>query len=81
MKRIMTAFMIFGACALIGFGGSSCLSKKHNETRAMSFLKKYQIATTLYQVEYGRYASLKEVYEDGSSGVIDEEFYQAWDGH
>ena len=80
MKNIMTALTIFVTCALFGFGGSSCLSKKPNETRAMSFLKKYQIAASLYQVEYGRYASLKEVYEDGSSGVIDKEFYQAWDG-
>ncbi len=81
MKRITTAFMIFMTCALVGFGGSACLNKKHNETRAMSFLKKYQTAASLYQVEYGRYASLKEVYEDGSSGVIDKDFYQAWDGH
>lgn len=81
MKRIMTAFLIFGVCALFGFAGSSCTSKKHNETVAMSFLKKYQTAATLYQVEYGRYGSLKEVYEDGSSGVINNDFYQAWDGH
>ncbi len=77
----MIAFMIFGACVLFGSGCSSELNKQRNETRAMSFLKKYQIAASLYQVEYGRYASLKEVYEDGSSGVIDKEFYQAWDGH
>jgi len=81
MKRIIIAFMIFGAYVLFGSGCSSELNKQRNETRAMSFLKKYQTAASLYQVEYGRYASLKELYEDGSSGVIDKDFYQAWDGH
>jgi len=83
MKNIMTALTIFVTCALFGFGCgvSSSLEKKRNETRAMSFLKKYQTANSLYQVEYGSYTSLKKLYEDGSSGVIDKEFYQAWDGH
>ena len=79
MNRIFIASIIVGGYALFGCGGSSNYDKKYNETRAMSFLKKYQTANSLYQVEYGNYASLKMLYEDGSSGAIDKDFYQALD--
>jgi len=81
MIRISIVLVIIGICAFSGCGGSSSYDKKYNETRAMSFLKKYQTANSLYQVEYGSYASLKELYEVGSSGAIDEAFYQALDDH
>lgn len=80
MNRTVTTSMILITCALLGYGCFSSYEKSRNETRAMSFLKKYQIANSLYQVEYGSYTSLKQLYEDGSSGVIDKHFYQAWDG-
>ena len=80
MNRIFLVSMIIWSCTLFGCGGSSSYDKKYNETRAMSFLKKFQTANSLYQVEYGSYASLKVLYEDGSSGAIDKEFYQALDG-
>jgi len=79
MNRAFMVSIIIGICVLSGCGGSSSYDKKYNETRAMSFLKKYQTANSLYQVEYGSYTSLKMLYEDGSSGVIDKAFYQALD--
>ena len=80
MNRIVTTSMILITSALLGYGCSSDYEKRRNETRAMSFLKKYQVANSLYQTEYGSYTSLKKLYEDGSSGVINKHFYQAWDG-
>ena len=77
MNRVFMVPIIIGICALFGCGGFSSYDKKYNETRAMSFIKKYQTANSLYQVEYGSYASLKVLYEDGSSGAIDKAFYQA----
>lgn len=51
-------------------------------TQAMSYLKKYQVAANVSQVETGRYGLLQNIYENGDpSGLISDELYQAWDGH
>jgi hypothetical protein len=58
------------------------LYKKATMTKALSKLKKYQVASSLNLVEFGRYESLHNLYErSGYAGIIDEEFYKAWDGH
>jgi len=64
MNQAFMVSIIIGICVLSGCEGSSSYDKKYNETRAMSFLKKYQTANSLYQVEYGSYTSLKMLYED-----------------
>ncbi len=56
--------------------------KRARETKAMSFLKKYQTAASIHQAETGHYPSLSELYEDGGyQGIISSAFYSAWDGH
>ncbi len=90
MKQIAIGFWMLAVCAMIGcertdysslFEGTKEYKQAH-ETSAMSYLKRYQTATSLNQVEYGRYSNLPDLYEEGGyRGLIDEAFYEAWDGH
>lgn len=59
-----------------------CTLNIANETNALSHLKKYQVATSLYQVEEGegKYGTMSELYEAGQ-GIIDQVMYDAWDGN
>jgi hypothetical protein len=86
MKKLAIGFLVLLAFALHGcyglFEGSEPL-KRARETKALSLLRQYQTAATFHQVETGFYGSLPELYEDGSygAGIINEAFYNAWDGH
>ena len=68
--------MIASVVLITACGGVSDYEKRRNETRAMSFLKKFQTATTLYQVEFGRYGDLDELHRDD---LIESALYSAWD--
>ena len=59
-----------------------CTFNIANETNALSHLKRYQVATSLYQVEEGegKYGTMSELYEAGQ-GIIDQVMYDAWDGN
>ncbi len=59
-----------------------CTFNIANETNARSHLKRYQVATSLYQVEdgEGKYGTMSELYEAGQ-GIIDQVMYDAWDGN
>ena len=59
-----------------------CAFNIANETAALSHLKKYQVAASLYQVEegQGRYGTMSELFEAGQ-GIIDQVMYDAWDGN
>ena len=57
-----------------------CTIKVANETNALSNLKRYQVATSLYQVEEGEYGTMSELYE-ADQGIIDQALYDAWDGN
>ena len=73
------AFVLFGCYSPFE---SSEAYKRARETRALSFLKKYQTAATINQMETGQYADLPGLYEDGAyQGIISNTFYYAWDGH
>lgn len=84
MKKFLTMLLIAAVAVFTGcfeVFEDSPEYKRARETKAMSLLKKYQIAATLNQAETGRYPSLVEIYEASAhSGVITPEFYQAWDG-
>ncbi len=75
--------------ALLGIVLGACDStisdslKKANEVKIMSQLKKYYSGQIIHSIErQGRMVSFKELYENKSFGdFIDEEFYQAWNGH
>jgi len=75
--------------ALLGMVLAACDStisdslKKANEAKAMSQLKKYYSGQMIHAIEReGRMVSFKELYDNKTFGdFIDEEFYQAWDGH
>ncbi len=68
---LLTAVVLFAAC-----GGTSDYERRRNETRALSYLKKFQTAATLYQVEFGRYGTLEELRGDD---LIESALYSAWD--
>ena len=57
-----------------------CAVKVANETYALSNLKRYQVATSLYQVEEGEHGNMSELYE-ADQGIIDQTLYDAWDGN
>ena len=59
--------------------GTSELERKTNASHALSQLKKFQTATTVYETEHGQYASLETLLEEDPSGLIDAEFGAAWE--
>ena len=84
MKKKFALLLITGFAILTGcfeVFENSPQYKRARATKAMSLLKKYQVAATLHQVETGRYPTLEEIYEASEySGVITPAFYNAWDG-
>ena len=60
--------------------GTSDQERKGNAARALSQLKKFQTATTVYETEYGEYASLELLLDDDASGLIEAGLEAAWDG-
>ena len=77
--RAVPRHAVFMVTGLLLACGSSDFEKRANETVAMSQLKKFQTANALYHVEFGHYVSLETLYEDGSSGAIDDVLFAASD--
>ena len=72
-----------GWVAILALGAMfGCAFRIANETNALSHLKRYQVATSLYQVEEGegKYGTIEELYEAGQ-GIIEQALYDAWDGN
>ena len=74
LGRVLTALLVAGL--LTACSGVSNYEKRRNETQAMSNLKKFQVAVTLHQVEYGETSSLAELKE---KGAIEAPLFEAWD--
>ena len=69
--------------AILAFGMMfGCTFQVANEVNALSNLKRYQVATSLYQVEEGagKYGTMSELYQ-ADQGIIDQALYDAWDGN
>ena len=83
MEKIFAVLLITGFAMLTGcfeVFEDSPEFRRARAAKAMSLLKKYQVAATLHQVETGRYPTLAEIYEASEySGVITPAFYDAWD--
>ena len=77
--RLVPRHAVFMLSGLLLACGSSDFERRANETVAMSQLKKFQTANAIYQVEFGHYVSLETLYEDGSSGAIDDALFAASD--
>ncbi len=76
MSRRVLIVLLLSVTLVAACGGTSDYEKRRNETRSMSYLKKFQTATTIHQVEFGRYGSFEELH--GNDGLEDA-LYRAWD--
>jgi hypothetical protein len=77
MSQRVLIVLLLSATLIAACGGTSDYEKRGNETRAMSYLKKFQTAATIYQVEFGHYGSLAELHDNRG---LESALYRAWDG-
>lgn len=76
MSQRVVIILLLSATLGAACGGSSDYEKRRNETRSMSYLKKFQTATTIHQVEFGRYGSFEELHDNDG---LEDALYRAWD--
>ena len=76
MSRRVLIVLLLSATLGAACGGTSDYEKRRNETRSMSYLKKFQTATTIHQVEFGRYGSFEELHDNDG---LEDALYRAWD--
>lgn len=77
MSRRVLVVLLLSATLIAACGGNSDYEKRRNETRAMSYLKKFQTAATVYQLEFGHYGTLEDLRDNGG---LEDALYRAWDG-
>ncbi len=76
MSRRVLIVLLLSVTLVAACGGTSDYEKRRNETRSMSYLKKFQTATTIHQVEFGRYGSFEELHDNDG---LEDALYRAWD--
>lgn len=76
MSQKVLIILLLSASLVVACGGTSDYEKRRNETRAMSYLKKFQTAATVHQVEFGRYGDLDDLYDNGG---LEDALFRAWD--